>query len=117
MNDDNYITPTKKHPVFTASCSLFGYIERCFYKQYKIKLRDNSYLVGDPFALNLTEAIAELHSWIQEESEWLKDNKQANFSIHMIDGLLDKWGEPQRLKVYEISYRKAIKTKVVIHYS
>lgn len=98
------ITPTKKNPTFTASCTYFGAIENGSYKNTEV---NNS--TTDTFAISFAEAVTELHNWIKLNDWAVLENPKCKFEIYSIDGTLDKWGETKRVKVYSISAAKAKK--------
>ena len=102
MTTENYITPTKERPVFQATNTYEGYILNDFqtYKDWSIVN-----MVGETTATTLPGAMQALFTHIQSKSWMMK----ATFVIEMIDGSVDKYGDPIRAKVYQISMRQAKK--------
>ena len=101
MKMSNCITPTKENPVFAADCSVFGYIDGPF----KRSTINNCGIYT--FALDFTNAINDLHEWIKSCEKDLLEEKKCSFSIYLVDGSLDKYGEIKLNKVYTISSKKA----------
>lgn len=104
MEANSNIEVTKQNPVFIASCNHFGYLERTLYKRWIIGNR-----TGYTWALNYTDAINELHSWIKDNEWAIKEYPKCTFDIFRIDGTLNKYQEISEEKVYSISAAKAKK--------
>lgn len=102
METTNYITPTKKDPVFTATCDSFGYIER---RLYKDALAGNTCF--PVFDISYHQAILALHEWLIENKEYVLDDPKAKYFIYAVNGSLNKWGDYNRKVVYSISGSKA----------
>lgn len=99
---EKYIVPTRKNPLFQATCSYFGTIETNVYKNALIGNTTTSV-----FACSYVEAITELHNWIETNWWCIDENPKCKFEIMMLDGSVDKYGEIERRAVYTISARKA----------
>jgi len=109
MSAQDYIIPTKQYPVFKATCTAFGYIETGMYKQWNIK-NETTNLVGDTFALNFMDAVRMLHEWIKENEEYVVNyNHKCRFLIEIMDGNVDKFGDPIEREVYSIDWYKVKK--------
>ena len=108
--DRDYIKPTKQRPVFKCYNDYSGYIEDSFYKEWEIKT-ERCWTVGSTFALNLSEAIQDLHSYICKNKEYIALN--SKFTIVMIDGKIDKYGEIKEIKCYSISMKQAKQFKII----
>ena len=110
------ITPTKKHPVFTGVNGYEGYFISNGYKEWEVK-SEKAWLSGETIATDLTEAIAALHRHIADRYADPDDLKNANpkvkFIIEMIDGTLDKYGEPKRQLCYSITIAQAKKYRIL----
>ena len=104
MKKEEYITPTKERPVFTAHNDYYGYLETNLYKDWSI-----NDLCGSTFALSYADAIRMLHEYIIETKDEITDLPISKYEIMVIDGKLDKHGEPIRKTVYSISTAKAKK--------
>lgn len=102
MKNQEYITPTKKSPVFTANCTYTGFFEGA-YKMWSI-----GDTAGATFALSYTDAISKLHELIIEYKHLIEDYPKCKFEIEMIDGTI-KEGQVAFKKVYSISASKAKK--------
>lgn len=105
MNYANeYITPTKESPVFSAECNYFGYIEEARYKDYCIHTdKDNCDHLGRTWALDFTSAIVRLHEWIRYNADVLTEYPKCKFTIFLLDGSVDKYGDPVHYPVYSIT--------------
>ena len=111
MATKDYINPTKENPVFVAENSYSGYIvNEYLYKGWEVK-NEQQWICGETTALHLTDAISETHKHIQAFGNSI--NKDAKFVIFMIDGSVDKFGEPIRTKCYSISMKDAKKFKLI----
>jgi len=109
MSNSTYIIPTKNNPIFVAQCDYFGYIEDSPWKEFKIDLPDGSETTGKTFALSFTNAIVDLHTWITEYPQILDEYPKATFSIHLVNGKVDEYGQYATPMVYKISASKAKK--------
>lgn len=94
-----YIALTKESPVFQVINTYEGYIVNDFHT-YKDWRAGNC--VGETTALSLPEAMERMFAHIKDRP-WMK---LASFRVEMLDGTTDKWGEPSRIKVYQISTRQ-----------
>ena len=106
MENQEYITPTKQSPVFTAYSDYFGVLERSTYKRALIS--DCTYCV---FATSYIDAVNELHEWIKNDYEWMAKEIKSNhkFEIYIMDGSVDKYGDAIQKSVYSISIAKCKK--------
>jgi len=108
--EQEYITPTKKRPVFKCYNDFFGYVEETLYKQWQIKDGD-CWTVGYTFALNLTDAIRYLHGYIKDNKENIDMN--SKFTIVLMNGTIDKRGNIKETKCYSISMKQAKQFKLI----
>jgi len=106
METTNNITPTKESPVFVAYNDYLGRIERSLYKEWEIKEKD-CWSCGTTFALRFTDAIVELHKWIQDNEAFINEYPKSNFYIEVVNGSIDKKGNVVHTKVYSITAKKA----------
>ena len=104
--EPEYIIPTKKNPVFSASCDWFGRIEENFYKMWNIP---GINLVGNTFSTDFADAVTRLHEWIKENKHVLNEYPKSKFTIDVIDGSFNKFGDYSSKVVYTISAAKAKK--------
>ena len=102
MTTKDYITPTKESPVFHIINTFEGYIVNDFHT-YKDWCVGNS--IGETTATNLPDAMQALFAHIQMNN-W---KEKASYVIEMIDGTVDKWGDPIYTKVYSLSMKQAKK--------
>lgn len=107
---NQYITPTKEHPVFRIMNTYEGYIVNDYqtYKGWEIKT-DARWTVGETSATNLPDAMQVLFEHIQNNS----DKVEAKYAIEMIDGTTDKCGDPIYKMVYKISMKQAKQFKLI----
>lgn len=87
-----------------------GYYINSYYKEWEVK-NDMCWICGETTSTNLTEAIQILHKHIFESKEYIKNN--TKFDIYMIDGKIDRFGHPIRIKCYSISMKQAKKYKLI----
>ena len=106
MKIEEFITPTKKNPIFIASCDYFGYIEESTCKEYLVNTPDGG-TIGRTFALHYKEAINRLHEWIQENPEVLKSYPKCKFTVSLVNGTYDRFNSPVQKKLYTLSASKA----------
>lgn len=104
--ENKYIRPTKKSPVFVAQCDWFGFIEENLWKEYLVNTPDGGH-IGRTFAIRYHDAVNGLHEWIKENPETLKEYPKCKFDILLVDGSWDRHNDPVRKKVYTISAAKA----------
>lgn len=109
-NKNEYIKPTKDNPIFKCYNDYFGYIEDTIYKDWEIHEGD-LWIVGRTFAINLSNAILKLHDYIKEHQEYIEAN--SKFTIVMVDGTLNKYGEINEKKCYSISMKQAKQFKLI----
>jgi len=105
-----YITPTKENPVFTGQNMYTGEFIPSAYKGWEVK-NDKQWIIGDTMALSFTDAIEQIHEYIKENHEYNPPN--TKFQIEMIDGSVNKYGDPIRVPVYKISMRQAKRFKLI----
>lgn len=105
-----YITPTKNRPIFKCYNDYFGYIEEMIYKQWQIK-DEKRWIIGHTFALNLTDAINKLHEYIKDNKDHIETN--SKFTIVLMDGTINKYGEIKEIKCYSISMKQAKQFKLL----
>ncbi len=110
MEATSYITPTKERPVFVSINTYTGYKINGCYKDWELQT-EKSLRVGDTTALNLTDAIRETHEYIKENQEYIEEF--VKFEINMIDGSVDKWGDPIMVKCYSISMKQAKRFRII----
>lgn len=108
--EKEYITPTKENPVFRVINTYEGYIVNdCHtYKMWNIK-NDTCNMVGETSATSLPGAMEALFKHIQNNP----DKEAAKYTVEIIDGTVDKRGEPVYRTVYKISMKQAKKFKVI----
>ena len=107
MDITEYITPTPEHPVFTATCDWFGYIEDSPYKRYAIETPDSCTHCGTTFATSFASAVSRLHEWIIDNPHIISEYPRCKFTIECVTGRISENGEVLYEKVYEISAKKA----------
>jgi hypothetical protein len=108
--EQEYITPTKKCPIFQIINTYEGYIVNDYhtYKDWEIKTVER-WAVGETSAINLPDAMQALFEHIQNNSDKVK----AKYVIEMIDGTTDEWGDPIHTTVFKFSMKQAKKFKVI----
>lgn len=106
----NFITPTKENPVFVVQNMYSGYCVGSAYKEWEIKT-DNCLVGGLTTSLNLTGAIEAAHEYVHENYPYY--DQDVRVEVQMIDGTLDKYGDPKRIKAYSISFREAKKFRII----
>lgn len=106
MNEE-FITPTPEHPVFTATCDYFGYIEESPYKRYAVETPDNCTHLGTTFATSFADAVTRLHEWIAEHPHIVRDYPKCKFTIECVNGSFTKYNELAYEVVYSITAKKA----------
>jgi hypothetical protein len=108
--ENKYIIPTKENPVFRVINTYEGYIVNdCpLYKGWQVK-NEQSWVCGETSATSLPGAMEALFKHIQNNP----DKEAAKYTIEMIDGTVDKWGEPVYQIVYKISMKQAKKFKII----
>ena len=110
MENQDYITPTKQYPVFTAECDHFGFIEEPLYKSFLVEDNEGSGSIGHTFALDFTNAIIRLHAWIKNNPHVVNEFPKCKFNLYLINGTIDKkLCQRHEEKVYSISAKKAKK--------
>lgn len=109
-NKTDYIKPTKDNPIFKCYNDYYGYIEDSMYKEWEIH-KGNVWSVGSTFAIDLSKAILKLHDYIKEHQESIEPN--SKFTIVMMDGSLNKYGEANEKKCYSISVKQAKQFKLI----
>lgn len=109
-NQKDYIKPTKDNPIFKCYNDYSGYIEDSIYKEWVIHEED-VWIVGSTFATDLSGAIVKLHDYIKEHKEWIKSS--SKFTIVMVDGSLNRYGEVNEKKCYSISMKQAKEFKLI----
>ncbi len=108
MNKE-YIIPTTEYPVFKALCLDFGFIEESFYKEWNI-VSENCNMVGATYALSLSDAISKLLEFIPA---YENINKKSKFHIIMIDGTVNKYGEPIEVVAFSITYKQSKQFRII----
>lgn len=108
MHENDYITPTKERPIFVAVNDWFGYIEVGLWKEYAVETEEGCRSVGRTFALHFMEGINDLHQWIIDNPEVVKEYPKCSFKLYEINGEL-KNGEVVKNHVYTISASRARK--------
>ena len=108
METNNYIQIKKGSKVFIACNDYFGFFGSGIYKMWNVKNGENSHY-GETFALNFKEAVNMLHEYIQENEYMIKEYPKTKYSIYMIDGTMNKYGEVNFKEVYSITTAKAKK--------
>lgn len=109
MEASKYITATKRHPIFTAECTGWGYIQTGMYKDTFINDNEGGLLVST-FATSYMNAITSLHEWIRNNPEVIDEYIDCTFTIRALDGTWDKdKGRYGEVVVYKISALKAKK--------
>lgn len=103
--EKNYITPTKQRPVFQVWNTYAGYVVTDYrtYMEWKIK-SDICHAVGETTAIDLPGAMEALFSHIKLNLGMTK----SAFAIEMLDGTMDKNGEPKRTRIFTISMSQAL---------
>ena len=110
MKAIDYITPTVKEPVYQIINTYTGEtITGLRFKDWKIKSEYGT-ISGITSARDLKEAIVILLDYIRENSDYLS---KSSFVIEMINGSVDKHGEPEIVKCYSISMRQAKKYRLI----
>lgn len=109
--ENEYIIPTKENPVFTCTNNYWGYTECYTWKGWRIMNEEGGSIGGDTWSVRLDLAISSLFDYIKENREDIPE--ESKFEIEMIDGRVDKWGDPIRTKVYSISMKQAKKFKLI----
>ena len=107
---EKYITPTKENPVFVAQNMFTGYCMRGCYKDWEVR-NEKRWISGETTALTLLDAIQRTYEFINEHNEFI--NESTKFEIYMIDGSIDKFGDPIRIKCYSISMKQAKKFRII----
>ena len=104
-----YIKPTVDSPVFTAECDYFGFIECGAYKMHSVQSPNEEWeTIGDTWAIGYHDAIVNLHEWIRDNPQVLKDYPKAKFHIRLVDGRWNqKLDQKREETVYTISAKKA----------
>lgn len=110
MAHNDYIIPTKEHPVFVAQNMYSGYFIDSEWKDWQVK-NDEKWCVGETTSMNLLGAIRAVYDHIKENTEYL--SPETKFQIDMIDGSYDKYGDPVRVKCYSISVKQAKKFRII----
>lgn len=109
MTAKDYITPTKERPVFQIWNTYTGYVVTDIsYKEWRIK-NDNCNIGGETSATTLPDAMETLFKHIEQNPDYTK----SSFTIEMIDGSVNKYGEPNRVKCYSISMKQAKKFNLI----
>ena len=103
--EKNYITPTKQRPVFQVWNTYAGYVVTDYrtYMEWEIK-SDACHVVGETTAIDLPGAMEALFSHIKLNFGMTK----SAFVIEMLDGTMDKNGEPKRARIFTISMSQAL---------
>ena len=103
--EKNYITPTKQRPVFQVWNTYAGYVVTDYrtYMEWEIK-SDICHVVGETTAIDLPGAMEALFSHIKLNLGMTK----SAFAIEMLDGTMDKYGEPKRNRIFTISMSQAL---------
>jgi len=104
-----YITPTKERPVFKALCRDFGFIEDNLYKEWNI-ISDKCNMVGSTYALSLADAVTKLLEFIPT---YESINSKSKFEIIMIDGTVNKYGEPIEVTAFSINFKQSKKFRII----
>jgi len=102
--ENDFIIPTKKHPIFVAECDYFGYIECSVYKRSLVDGVCNY----ATFETDFSRAVNLLHEELKD-GVWCMDFPKAKFTIYSVDGSKDKYGNAKMNVVYAISASKAKK--------
>lgn len=103
--ESHYITPTANKPVFLCLDTYYGYLKG-MYKEWEVVTAQKT-IGGYTWSLRYEDAVKLLFNHIKETAEYL--NADSKFQIEMLDGKLDKYGDPIRTKVFSISVKQAIK--------
>lgn len=103
--EKNYIIPTKQRPVFQVWNTYAGYVvtDCRTYMEWEIK-SDACHVVGETTAIDLPGAMEALFSHIKLNFGMTK----SAFAIEMLDGTMDKNGEPKRTRIFTISMSQAL---------
>ena len=109
-NKQDYIHPTKENPIFKCWNNYLGYIENTIYKEWEIH-EGEVLVVGSTFETNLSRAIVKLHDYIREYQEDIEP--KSSFTILMVNGSFNKYGEINETKCYSISMKQAKQFKLI----
>lgn len=105
-----FITPTKKEPIFVADCDHFGYIEDSPYKKARVfYANDGGYSTIKTFGTSFMQAVNDLHQWIIDNDSTIYEMPKCKFNIYLVDGTIDKYDQMKLTKVYTINAAKAKK--------
>ena len=95
--------------VFMACNDYFGYFGSGMYKDWSV-MNGNCNHGGETFAVTYADAVNMLHEYLKENEEWIvKEYPKTKYSILMVDGSVDKYGELKHTEVYSITTAKAKK--------
>lgn len=109
MAQKDYIKPTKQHPIFQVVNTYVGYVVNDNgYKEWEIT-NESLCTRGYTTATSFQEAMDSLFMHIKENSDY----KKSTFAIEMIDGSVNEYGEPIRVKCYSITMRQAKKFRII----
>lgn len=106
----NFITPTKENPVFVVQNMYSGTCMDGGYKEWEIKT-DNHVDGGLTASLTLAGAIEAAHEYVHDNYQYC--NQDVRIEVQMIDGTLDRYGDPKRIKAYSISFREAKRFRII----
>lgn len=105
VENEKYLYPNKKSPVFVAWCDQFGNMESSMwqYKDWYVLQGDQSASIGSTYAVDYRNAIEQLHDFIEREMDWILEHSKIEFQIKEIDGSLDKYGETKATPIYKLN--------------
>lgn len=97
------IKVSKENPVYTLENDWVGTIGASRYKMWTV-----GDLCGDTFEVSYIKAVESLHNRLEDGdyNYLLLEYPKSKFTIHRIDGSLDKYGEVKREKVYSLSVKQ-----------